>query len=256
MSVQLLSNLRIGNVPVTPATPYTSQLTPVADLLLLIHALAFGYPVGYAQEQDGRIVQNIVPVYKTEFQQISTSSKTELEMHTETAFHPFMPRWVFLLCVRGDSNAETTYAIKDEILEKLDNNVISVLKTDNFVTSIDDSFRTKNEPNVYIRKQILNDDCSKLVYDSALMSGLNDEAKYALSKLGEAITESKRTIVLKAGDLMIIDNHAVVHGRKPFHARYDGTDRWLKRCLVVEKLPLAEMFSGIISTKLEQFGTI
>ena len=256
MGMQLFSNLEIGEIPKTPATPHGAKLTPIADSLLLRHALLLGYPVGYAQEHEGDVIQNIVPVHKTESQQISTSSKIELEMHTETAFHPFMPRWVLLLCVRGDSNAETTYAIKDEILERLDNNVISLLQTDNFVTSIDDSFRTKNEPNVHIRKQILSDDCSKLTYDSTLMSGLNDEAKYALEKLGEAITKSKRAVVLKAGDLMVIDNHAVVHGRKPFQARYDGTDRWLKRCLVVERLPIDEMVSGVISTKLEKFGMV
>ena len=29
-----------------------------------------------------------------------------------------------------------------------------------------------------------------------------------------------------------MDNDLVVHGRVPFQARYDGTDRWLKRSSV------------------------
>lgn len=246
--------MEIGEIPRTPATPYTEEPTPNADRLLLLHALSLGYPVGYAQEQGGRIIQNIVPVYKTESQQISSSSKIELEMHTETAFHPHMPRWVILLCMRGDSKAETTYAIKEEILEKLDDSVIAVLKSDSFFTSIDVSFRTKNEPNAYIRKQILSDDGSKFIYDSTLMGGLNKEAQNALAQLGDAIALSKKSIVLESGDMLVIDNHAVVHGRKPFQARYDGTDRWLKRCLVVDRLPLDEMENGVISTRLEKFG--
>ena len=35
---------------------------------------------------------------------------------------------------------------------------------------------------------------------------------------------------LESGDFCFLDNFRVVHGRKPFRARYDGTDRWLK-CL-------------------------
>ncbi|WP_248963652.1 TauD/TfdA family dioxygenase [Sphaerisporangium perillae] len=34
---------------------------------------------------------------------------------------------------------------------------------------------------------------------------------------------------LESGEFCFIDNYRVVHGRKPFGARHDGTDRWLKR---------------------------
>lgn len=250
----LIPGVEIGEVPQTPATPLTAKLTPKADRALLLHALRLGYPVGYAQEQDGLVIQNIVPVHKLETQQISSSSKVELEMHTETAFHPHMPHWVLLLCMRGDSKAETTYAIKDEILEKLDDSVISVLKTDSFYTTIDDSFRTKNEPNAFIRKQILSDDEQKFIYDSSAMKPLSEDAERALALLGEAVIKSQRSIVLQTGDLMIIDNYTMVHGRKPFQARYDGTDRWLKRCLVVDHLPMQDMSGGVIDTRLEPYG--
>jgi hypothetical protein len=37
------------------------------------------------------------------------------------------------------------------------------------------------------------------------------------------------TAALRPGQLLLIDNDVAVHGRAPFTARYDGTDRWLKR---------------------------
>ena len=43
-------------------------------------------------------------------------------------------------------------------------------------------------------------------------------------------------VVLRPGDVLFIDNYRVVHGRKPFKARYDGTDRWLKRIGVTRDL--------------------
>ena len=37
---------------------------------------------------------------------------------------------------------------------------------------------------------------------------------------------------LSPGEILVVDNDLVVHGRVPFQARYDGTDRWLKRASV------------------------
>lgn len=255
MGIQLLSGLELGDVPRTPATPFTDEPTPVADGVLIEEAVKLGQPFGYIQEQEGRLIQNIVPVYKLESQQISSSSKVELEMHTETAFHPYMPRYVLLFCMRGDITAETTYAVIDEILERLPASVISTLKTDMFYTTIDDSFRMKSEPNAYIRKQIISEDEKTLVYDSSAMRPLSDDAAIALSAMSKAVQDSKRSIVLDAGDLLIIDNHKTVHGRKPFQPRYDGTDRWLKRCLVLDQVPPKDQFEGrVITTRLERFG--
>lgn len=252
--VSLIKGLEIGEIPLTPSTPLTDKPTPIADEILLKEAQKLGYAISYSQEQEGRLIQNIVPVHKLETQQISSSSKVELEMHTEAAFHPFLPRWVLLLCLRGDSTAHTTYAIKDEILENLDAEVISSLKSNHFYTSIDDSFRTNRESDVFIQKQILSDDEKKITFDSALMHPIGAEAKNAIEKLSQAIQKAKRSIVLCQGELMIIDNHSVVHGRKPFQPKYNGFDRWIKRCLVVESLPTSEMNGKIITTRLENFA--
>ncbi len=43
-------------------------------------------------------------------------------------------------------------------------------------------------------------------------------------------------MALEPGDLLIIDNYRAVNGRKPFQARYDGRDRWLKRIGVTRDL--------------------
>jgi alpha-ketoglutarate-dependent taurine dioxygenase len=56
--------------------------------------------------------------------------------------------------------------------------------------------------------------------------------------------------VLQAGDVLVIDNERAVHGRTPFVPRYDGTDRWLKRALVVTSLPAIDMVGRVIQTRL------
>jgi L-asparagine oxygenase len=42
--------------------------------------------------------------------------------------------------------------------------------------------------------------------------------------------------VLTTGDLLVVDNLLAVHGRSPFAARFDGSDRWLQRAFVVSDL--------------------
>jgi alpha-ketoglutarate-dependent taurine dioxygenase len=61
-------------------------------------------------------------------------------------------------------------------------------------------------------------------------------AQHALNDLIKLIDESLTDLVLQAGDICFIDNYRAVHGRRPFKARYDGTDRWLKRVNIARDL--------------------
>lgn len=69
------------------------------------------------------------------------------------------------------------------------------------------------------------------------MRGKTFQAQEALDKLLKSIKEHTKEIVLQTGDVLILDNRKLVHGRKSFKAKYDGTDRWLLRMLVVSKMP-------------------
>lgn len=252
----LHGSVGIGFVPKTPATPFPSsfneQSSKESTRTLLHYAHQLGYPISYAQEQNGQLIQNILPVHKTEAQQISTSSKVELALHTETAFHPYKPDYILLLCLRGDSAAATTYANVNDIVALLSPEVVRALKQPWYKTAVDDSFRTHGEPQKEFILPILSevDNQLTITYDNFFMRGINDIANLALAELNGAIMKCTKEIVLKTGDLLVIDNSMVIHGRKPFQARYDGTDRWVQRMLVRKQLPPADHISGsVITTK-------
>lgn len=251
MDIQLFKNLEIGHIPPTPSTLFANLPTPLADSILISKSLEFGYPFAFKQEQNGNLIQDIVPVQQLEDKQISNSSKAELDMHTETAFHRYIPSYVLLLCLRGDITAQTTYAQKDDVISLLSNDVKKVLKSDMFTTTIDASFQSSHHRNQKIRRQILSNDESILVFDSSAMQPLTDESGDALNKLKKAIDKSKKSMALKDGELLVINNQTVVHGRGSFQARYDGTDRWLKRCLVFSSIPPHQEIQGrVITTDL------
>jgi alpha-ketoglutarate-dependent taurine dioxygenase len=64
----------------------------------------------------------------------------------------------------------------------------------------------------------------------------DDEAQAALNALVRAVDNCLMEVVLKPGDCLFVDNYKAVHGRKSFKAKYDGTDRWLKRVNITRDL--------------------
>jgi alpha-ketoglutarate-dependent taurine dioxygenase len=265
MGITIYRNQRIGEIPPTPATSIIDDsVTPDSVKVLREYGSILGHPVSYVQEQNGRLIQNLVPVHKTEYQQISTSSKVELEMHTESSFHPFRPSYVLLLCLRGDEAVATTYADDFDIVPKLSNEAISILQKKWFTTQIDQSFRSDGQPDVHIHTPILektNTDWMvwKITYDSWFMKAVGDgsdesrsQAERALQEMRDAVNSSTKEVVLKTGDLLVINNDCTVHGRKPFQPRYDGTDRWVQRMLAIREMPPSEHIDGhMITTKFE-----
>lgn len=269
MGITIYRNNQIGNVPQTPIELVDDEVTtPESRRTLLEFGAILGTPVGYMQEQNGRLIQNLYPVKKTETDQISTSSKVILEMHTETAFHPYRPSFVLLLCLRGDESAATTYADSYEIVSQLSEEAVETLQQNWFTTRIDQSFRTHGEEDMEMVVPVLERttgssvDEFKLTYDSYFMQpkGVDDEshsmAIRALSEFRDAVENCTKEVVLKTGDLLVINNKYTIHGRKPFMPRYDGADRWLQRLLVIDKTPPSHQMNGnIITTRFDLRST-
>ncbi|NBS92149.1 MAG: hypothetical protein EBS91_02780 [Betaproteobacteria bacterium] len=248
----------VENIPPTPLSNDdidASQLSvPIRELVT--EAVKLGHIVAYKQEQEGRMIQHVFPKKEHESEQISGSSTTRLALHTETAFHPYKPDYVVLLCLRGDPAAGTTYATVDDIVARLQPVTVETLLKPKFITSVDKSFRTGGEEDQYVALPVLKqapDGKFTMTYDEDLMTGVDASADDALRRLEEAVEESVREVILKAGDVLIIDNNTSVHGRYSFTPRYDGTDRWLLRALVRKELPPPSEYSrGVITT--EKFG--
>ena len=250
--VLLVRHLPIGNIPATPATPSAATgKSNETEFLLLTLARCLGQPVGYQPELNGSIVQNIVPVKSAQERQLSTSSTVVLHYHTETAFHPHRPRYLLLLCLRGDTAARTTYASIYDVVEQLAADTVALLRQSRFRTAVDESFLNGAPPRLLGPMPIISGSAESLtfVYDADLMVGVDAEAQMALEELTRVVRENEQHVILDAGDLLVIDNNVAVHGRSPFTPRFDGTDRWLQRTFVVADLaPSAAERNGRIIT--------
>jgi L-asparagine oxygenase len=253
----LIRQAPIGELPPTPEAPDAPVAKDLAtELTLLTVARRLGQPVGYVPEHGGRIVQNIVPTRTDLDRQTSTSSRSNLMFHTETAFHPHRPRYLLLLCLRGDPTAHTTLASVHDIMDHLPDDVVATLFEPRFRTAVDVSF-LGGRPNEYgpVRPVISGTPTEPtFVFDADLTAGTDPAAEDALVAVRQAIEEVQTSVVLEPGDLLVVDNNLAVHGRSPFAARFDGTDRWLQRSFVVADLaPSAADRNGrVITTEFGQ----
>lgn len=232
----LIENMPLGDLPPTPDDPvHAAKGDKVSEFALLTAGRVLGRPVGYKPEHGGDVVQNISPTKRNADRQVSTSSKSMLEFHTEAAFHPHRPRYLLLLCLRGDPAAATTLCSIQGVLETLTPRARSVLFQSRFTTGIDESYAGGRSAARSIQRPVLSGDPDypKLWLDADLMSGTDPVAQEALDELARLVREHATAVTLKAGDLLVVDNDLAVHGRTPFKPRFDGTDRWLQRSFVV-----------------------
>ena len=237
----LVRGLPVGNLPTTPPSPRTATSKDrVSEFVLLTAARRLGQPIGYAPEHSGELVQNLVPTATAATSQTSTSSAVVLEFHTEAAFHPHKPRFLLLLCLRSDPfrEAKTLLCSIDQVLADLPLGVRHTLTEARFRTGVDESYTTGRSAQLGRPMPVLAGDPAHptLTFDADLMVGIDPAAQEALQELRRVVKVRHIGVALEAGDLLVVDNSAAVHGRSPFRARFDGTDRWLQRTFVVADL--------------------
>jgi L-asparagine oxygenase len=235
----VLRGLPIGALPLTPDSPTAPfDKTLVSEFTLLTVARRLGQPVGYLPEHGGDLIQNLVPTKSNADRQVSTSSKVQLMFHTEAAFHPHRPKYLLLLCLRGDENALTTLSSIFEVLPQLSEQVVDTLFQPRFRTAVDESYLHGRSNVLGPPMPVLRGERHRptMVFDADLMVGIDEEADEALRTLSAAVEAQHTGVALQAGDLLVVDNNVAVHGRSPYQPRFDGYDRWLQRSMVVADL--------------------
>ncbi|GAA1994963.1 clavaminate synthase family protein [Amycolatopsis minnesotensis] len=235
--------------------------TLTQDIVFFLVSSLLGEPIGWATQQAGRVMHDIFPVKAHEHEQIGSGSAQLLTWHTEDAYHPLRTDYLGLMCMRNHDKVETTMADIDDVA--LDAETRAVLSEEKFHILPDKSHRAQNGSGIqagdpraaelqrrsYERvEQLLAEPESVAILfgdpaspylriDPYFMQGAQGEKQQeALEKIEAAIDAAMTDVVLAPGDICFIDNYRVVHGRKPFQARFDGTDRWLRRLNIARDL--------------------
>ena len=236
----LLKNLYIDRGIETPSSNmhHIGETTLLGKVQAIINCY-IGEMVSYEAEGDGRLFQDMVPNETMQDSQTSLSSKAELELHTEQAFSELRPDYLSLACLKGDKNAKTYLLDIYDLMDSLDIEDICLLKQSLWNIGVDLSFKM-NGCSEHIRGPIpiisVLDQSLQLNFDQDLMIGLNEEAKLLTEKIIQIYYERRKHIVLKPGNLLIINNHKAVHGRSSFTPYFDRNDRFIIRSFIMKNL--------------------
>ncbi|MEJ3748500.1 TauD/TfdA family dioxygenase [Actinomycetes bacterium KLBMP 9797] len=239
--------LLVRNVPVDrelPATPGDGYLSDwravrIATTAQLMMMSYLGDVIAYADEKRGQIVQDVAPVPGAERRQENSGSVC-LELHTENGFHPFKPDVLSLLCLRSghDGAGQTLTGAVGPVLPRLSRVCLDVLRRPLFRIRYSSSFAHLGAGGFSDPVAVLSGpvDDPELVADFHAMEPLSLEARWALEELETVLTSSLTSVPPQDGALLVVDNRRAVHGRTAFTPRYDGADRWLRRCFAVADL--------------------
>ncbi len=259
----LLSGVRVSeDLGPTPAHWHQDEQTAALreEVVFALCAQVLGDPFGYSTLHNGLLMHNIVPIKGHEKEQISSGSEETLAWHTEEAFHPYRSDYTALMCLRNPYGAPTTYADVDDLeIDEADREILRQplfaarpsgshsAERNAYTTHLPEhrhararaSFDAIEElhRNPPSQTALFGDEADPyLCVDPDCMTALNDEAAGALDRLCTEINRKLQDIALTPGDIMFLDNFRAIHGRKPFKARFDGSDRWLKRMNITRDL--------------------
>ena len=239
----VFSGLPTGLVPPTPPdnSAHIGELTLLARIQALFSEF-LGDMVAYEAEGGGRLFQDMVPSRAAATAQTSLSSAVELELHTEQAFSILKPDYLSLACLRGDPAAHTYLFVAADLLAHLSPEELAALREPRWTTGVDESFRMGGQRFVYgdVRgpMPILSggDDDPFIVLDQDLMRGSDAASQQLLERVLALNGDLRQAHVLAPGEILILDNARVVHGRSIFRPRFDGTDRFVVRSFVTSDL--------------------
>lgn len=246
-----------------------------AVMAMCLCATILGDIFGWQTQQDGRVIHDILPIKKYEDDQLGCGSREELTWHTEDAFHELRGDYLIMMCLRNNDQIPTTLCKPDysqlskqhidELFKKQ-----FVIKPDNSHKAVNasrDRFAALDKESIGLSRayeSMMKRD-SKPQEISVLFGNRNDpclridpyfmeqpktlEAQEALAAMVDLVSSSLVEVALNPGDILVVDNYEVVHGRRPFKARYDGQDRWYKRINVIRDI---RRCNEVLETKLSR----
>jgi Fe(II)/alpha-ketoglutarate-dependent arginine beta-hydroxylase len=262
----LISGLRVDEEQLGPTPVHwrDSQFKSPAfpqEIFFLLCGSVLGDVFGWATQQDGRLMHDVLPIRGHEHYEIGSNSLQHLSWHTEDAFHPCRGDYVALMCLKNPDLVATTVcdaggldwsAIDTEALfePKFTQMPDNSHRPENVDRSTGDPIVDRLRERSFALIQSWNDNPVKrpvlfgdrhepyLALDPYHMKtqGWPERSLHAFQGLCDQIESHMTDVVLRPGDCAFIDNFRAVHGRKSFQPRYDGSDRWLKRLNITRNL--------------------
>ncbi len=229
-----------------PPTPYGGQLssvqTPVSyQVNLALYQLIGVQPVVYEGENDGNLFRHVVPSRLATQTRSSHGSRIRFGYHVDNPDLPLLeepvgslsacPEYLSLFGMRCDSRVTTTLVLIDQVLERLNEDVVNALAQPKFTIRRPASFGVPRE--THGLPLIVAGKAGKWLcrFDTENTFAVDSESVAAIKAL-RAVLEKRDldiALLLLPGDFLIFKNQRTLHARDAFVPLDDGVDRWMLR---------------------------
>ena len=224
----------IRNTPVDPEIPnqpkptrlWHEKPTSVSEAMhLVVHAAIGSAPISYEVENGGDTIATLAPKPGDEVKQESTSSETLLELHGENQAHAFPPDVLVLSNLQEDGRTQvgTIIASNRLAIQRLSAKEIEIGRRPIFVIDPPLSFKgvgpQADQPRLIPMFYGCRDDLM-LNFDAHAMRSIEPEGEQLIETMKRVLRKVAVTVYLRRGDLLLIDNRVVAHGRFAFKADY------------------------------------
>ncbi|MFD8689680.1 TauD/TfdA family dioxygenase [Streptomyces sp. NPDC059651] len=194
------------------------------------------------------MVQDIFPIRGDEERESGHGSRAFLMFHTDDAFRPDSCDYLLLFGLRNHDRTPTYVAsVRDITLCEADRRILTedrfhIVPDDEHIRQLE--LRAPHAPALLRAVQMRDHPQPVPVLfgapgapfvrlDAPYMRciGNDPDGERALASLHAELKRVRRPVAVTPGSLLVIDNHMGVHARESFMARYDGTDRWLRKII-------------------------
>ncbi len=239
----------IGPTPKHWDAPWVFPQILREEMAQCLISSAMGDLFGWLTQENGRFLRHIVPIEADKNEQLGGSSNVTLLWHVEEAFHPQRADMMTIMCYRNEEGACTNICPVSEL--EIPRNYWDILSQPRFIIEPDKSHLPENNKSQHwqldeahfqkIHHFLQNPEPvavlqgrrgkEQFLIDEAFMKAVphDEEAQEALDWLYQHMNEKKHEIVMKSGDLLLIDNRTTTHGRSAYKPKYGPKARWLRR---------------------------
>lgn len=218
----------------------------VAATLSLLRAAKL-HPISYQYENGGQLAVHISPRRSNSVDRKSfLKSTSALRGHTDASFNPTpdefklgdqefapSPDFLALACIRNPDGVPTNVVLLSSVLAHLSEDEILQLMAPIFILKPQPSFEI-DEDVVRIGAVLWRDakgaHCCRFShkYISVSEEDYPDAAK-ALLKFQQMVAEYAQPVVLGPGDILLLNNRTLIHGRGEVGGEWGPSARWLMR---------------------------
>lgn len=234
----------IGATPDRYLGPGENPLVPPDIYRGVILGLAGWYGYGYTSQQGGVIHNNVVAIADSfGVVGISANPLDELGLHTEDASYNLgegrniSPDFLTLHFLRNHQQIPSVVSFLPD-WKQLSRQSRKVLETEFFRNKTNPGQAASDSPAKVSVVYGPDDDPFFRINAAKLdTSGYTAEQAAALCELVTLLNRNAVDLPLQGGDIALIDNRRVAHGRRQYTAeqmpRFDGRDRWQRRLVAV-----------------------